>query len=109
MDIKRKIATYYLKRQYNNAKKYLERKLINGELHEGETIELICNIVRNAGIAYAQAEFCVFTENGSLYEDNIAKLDIETNKIHHYSAFDEFIREMDTYISEVISKGISSN
>lgn len=65
----------------------MERKLINGELHEGETIEFICNIVRNAGIAYAQAEFCVFTENGSF---------------RYNLAFNDFIREMDTYIKGLL-------
>lgn len=104
MDIKRKIATYYLKRQYNNAKKYLERKLNSGEMREGETIEFICNQVRNAGIAYAQAEFCVFTENGS-FRYNLA-LNGEEKCIDIPIAADDVYENTDTVFIGNIHRNI---
>ena len=98
IEMKRKIATGYLKAQYDNAKKCLEKSINNAENND---IEIVISKVRNVGIAYAQTAFFVYKEDGSFCESCINKLDVATNEIQGYSLFNNFIEEMECYIKEM--------
>lgn len=102
MEIRKQIASKYLKNQYEKAKKYLEKE-VNSRT---ENIDTICDRVRRAGIAYAQTEYCIFMENGSWCENVRSELN-SGNRVAAYSLYSEFVNEMETYIRGVTSK--SSN
>ncbi len=106
MEIRRKIACKYLKNQYKKAKEYLEKQI--NSIANVENIDMICDRVRRAGIAYAQTEYCVFLENGSWGESVISKLNNDSSIIS-FSLYNEFINEMETYIRSVTSKFINEN
>ena len=96
MEIRRKIASKYLKNQYEKAKKYLEKEVNRST----EDIDTICDRVRRVGIAYAQTEYCIFMDNGSWGESSISELN-KDNSITSFSLYNRFIDEMETNIQRV--------
>lgn len=105
MYIKRKIACNYLLNQYRNAKKYLELCLNNNLCVE--RIDDICNRVKRAGIAYAQAKYCFFEENG-IYENGIYSEDFigtlnDDNIVTCFAEYKNFIDKMENYIKQTVN------
>ena len=99
--IKKQITKYYLLEQYFNAKKYLE---INIQRNTGEDIDLMCEHVRYAGIAYASAEFNEYSKKGSFTEECFCRNNGITGEPESYSRFQEFLRETDEYIASIMKK-----
>ena len=104
MEIRKKIASKYLKNQYLRARKYLKKEV--SSTTDVENIDIICNRVRRAGIAYAQTEYCVFMYNGSWGESVRSKLNSDNSVIFN-SLYNDFVNDMENYIRNVTSK--SSN
>ena len=98
MNLKRKIACKYLKVQYERAKLYLNKQANSST----EDINIICDRVRSVGIAYAQAEYRVFTKKGSWGENGVSKLNND-NSVSFFSSYSEFITELENYIQSVIT------
>lgn len=98
--IERKIACNYLHKQYKQAKCYLEKAVKNG--CSKEELNIICERVNRAGVAYAQAKCCVFIKGGSYGENLISRLN-NNNKVISFSEYQVFIDEMESYIRDVIN------
>lgn len=101
MKLIRKIAAKYLETQYRNAKKYL-RNVVRNEENRDRNIEMICNRVRSAGMAYAQTEYSIFSKDGSFREDMKCTQNVGTNVICMNSLYDDFIAKMEMEIAEII-------
>lgn len=102
MNLKRKIACNYLFKQYKYAKQYLCKEIKN--CHSQKDFFDMRDRVERAGIAYAQAKYCVFFKNGRYAENIISRLNIENNKVRNISEYCEFIDAMNRFISEQYRK-----
>lgn len=100
MEIKRKIALSYLSSQYDKAKKYLIKETNSNK--SNEELNIICERVRRAGIAYAQTRYCVFFNDGAWGENVISRLNGD-NKVTSNSEYQKFIDEMERYINAVLN------
>lgn len=100
MEIERKIACKYLRKQYERAKKWLGNETKND--NSVDELNKICERVRRAGIAYAQARYCVFTKYG--YGENVINRINGSNKVIITSQYKEFVDEIEKNISAILNQ-----